>query len=104
MLLNLISNAVKHTENGNVTLAAKAAGNTVEVTVGDTGEGIRTELLPELFCRYPENRSSGGNGLGLYICAQIIEAHGGRITVESQTGTGTAVRFTIPVMKKEVEE
>lgn len=104
VLLNLISNAVKHTERGNITLAAKTAGNMAEVTVRDTGEGIRPELLPELFCRYPENRSSGGNGLGLYICAQIIEAHGGRITVESQTGMGTAVRFTIPVIKKEVEE
>lgn len=101
VLLNLVSNAVKHTEGGSVALAARAEENAVAVTVRDTGEGIAPELLPNLFQRYPKNRAAGGNGLGLYICAQIVEAHGGRITVESKAGEGTAVRFTIPVMEQE---
>lgn len=103
VLLNLMSNAVKHTERGSILLSACLEGNSVAVTVLDTGEGIAPELLPQIFERYPKNRAAGGNGLGLYICAQIVQAHGGQIKVESKTGEGTAVRFTIPVMKWEVE-
>lgn len=101
VLLNLVSNAVKHTEGGSVALTARAEENSVAVTVRDTGEGIAPELLPNLFQRYPKNRAAGGNGLGLYICAQIVEAHGGKITVESKAGKGTAVRFSIPAMEQE---
>lgn len=101
VLLNLVSNAVKHTEGGSVALTARAEENSVAVTVRDTGEGIAPELLPNLFQRYPRNRAAGGNGLGLYICAQIVEAHGGKITVESKAGKGTAVRFSIPAMEQE---
>lgn len=103
VLLNLVSNAVKHTEGGSVTLSARAEGNMVAVTVKDTGAGIAPELLPQLFERYPKNRAAGGNGLGLYICGQIVEAHGGQINVESKAGEGTAVRFTIPALEQEVE-
>ena len=101
VLLNLVSNAVKHTEGGSVALTARAEENSVAVTVRDTGEGIAPELLPNLFQRYPKNRAAGGHGLGLYICAQIVEAHGGKITVESKAGKGTAVRFSIPAMEQE---
>lgn len=104
VLLNLLSNAVKHTENGVVTLSAQAVKNMVAVTVADTGAGIPPNLLPDLFQRYPENRAAGGNGLGLYICGQIVKAHGGDIAIESETGKGTVVRFTIPAMKKEATE
>ena len=58
-------------------------------------------MLPQLFGRYPQNRAAGGNGLGLYICAQIVQAHGGRINVESRAGAGTTVRFTIPIESAE---
>ncbi|MBS7007011.1 sensor histidine kinase [Anaerostipes sp.] len=104
VLLNLVSNAVKHTERGSVILSAKAVDCAVEVTVKDSGEGIRPDLLSDLFQRYPQNRAAGGNGLGLYICAQIVEAHGGRITAKSEPGLGTEVRFTVPVMEKEAAE
>ena len=101
VLLNLVSNAVKHTEGGSVSLSARAEGSMAAVTVQDTGEGIAPELLPQLFGRYPQNRAAGGNGLGLYICAQIVQAHGGRINVESRAGAGTTVRFTIPIESAE---
>ncbi|RGY97966.1 sensor histidine kinase [Clostridium sp. AM58-1XD] len=104
VLLNLMSNAVKHTESGSILLSARLEGSSVAVTVRDTGEGIAPELLPQIFERYPKNRAAGGNGLGLYICAQIVQAHGGQITVESKIGKGTAVRFTVPIMKWEVEQ
>lgn len=98
VLLNLVSNAVRHTRGGTVTLAARAADEPgkVELAVADTGEGIAPELLPDLFERYPAHRSAGGNGLGLYIAAQIVEAHGGSIAAESEQGAGTAVRITLP--------
>ncbi|WP_343210265.1 HAMP domain-containing sensor histidine kinase [Anaerolentibacter hominis] len=102
VLLNLVSNAVRHTKNGSIILTAGKEENIVAVTVRDSGEGIAPELLVNLFERYPENRSAGGNGLGLYICAQIVRAHGGQITVESRVGDGTSVRFTVPVMTDEV--
>lgn len=102
VLLNLVSNAVKHTEGGSVALSARAEGNLVAVAVKDTGAGIAPGLLPQLFERYPKNRAAGGNGLGLYICGQIVKAHGGRIEVESRAGEGTAVRFTVPALEREV--
>lgn len=104
VLLNLISNAVKHTAGGSVALSAHLEGNLMAVTVQDNGEGIAPELLPQLFDRYPEHRAAGGNGLGLYISAQIVEAHGGRISVKSKVGEGTSVSFTIPLMGQGAEE
>lgn len=102
VLLNLVSNAVKHTEGGGVSLSAQVEGDMVAVAVKDTGAGIAPELLPQLFERYPQNRATGGNGLGLYICGQIVKAHGGQIKVESKAGEGTAVRFTVPALEREV--
>lgn len=102
VLLNLISNAVKHTQRGSIVLSAQYEEKMVKVTVRDSGEGIASNLLPNLFRRYPENRAADGNGLGLYICAQIVEAHGGKIGVESKLGKGTAVWFTIPVLESEI--
>lgn len=72
----------------------------VTVTVTDTGEGIAPEHLPHLgerFYRVDAARAAGtgGTGLGLAICRSIIEAHGGRMTIESQVGEGTAVRIRL---------
>jgi signal transduction histidine kinase len=75
------------------------------VTVADTGEGIAPEHLPHLgerFYRVDAARSSGtggtgGTGLGLAICRSITEAHGGRMTIESQVGEGTTVRVRLPL-------
>ncbi|SCL91833.1 sensor histidine kinase [Sporanaerobacter sp. PP17-6a] len=102
VLANLISNAVRFTADGKITVSAKEEGNFVAIRVADTGTGIIRELLPFIFDRYVTKQKSGsgqdtGTGLGLYICRHIVEAHGGTISVESEEGKGTTFRFTIPV-------
>jgi len=109
---NMISNALQHNRPGlSITLGASVQGNYANCTVSDNGQGIRG-LYPEgiphsvaaqrLFDRY----SSGINrrqplhlGLGLYICQQIIEAHGGTIGVDSSPQQGTTFWFTLPLVK-----
>jgi heavy metal sensor kinase len=101
LFTNLLENAVRHTPpEGTVTVSAMVDATYVTVTVADTGEGIASEHLPHLgerFYRVDAARSSetGGNGLGLAICRSIIEAHGGRMTIESKVGEGTAVRIRL---------
>jgi signal transduction histidine kinase len=106
VLVNLISNAAKHTRDGTITIAARAAGGFIAVSVEDTGSGIEASLLPQLFERYKtyavndekaRDGKQGGTGLGLYICKHIVEAHGGTIAVQSQAGVGTTVTFTLAV-------
>ena len=68
------------------------------VSVKDTGEGISKEVLPKLFSKFTTSDSSTGTGLGLYICKNIIEAHGGRIWAENNlSGKGATFRFTLPI-------
>lgn len=80
---------------------ARRTGSNVEVSVRDSGEGIRAEDLPHIFERFyrgekSRNRGTGGAGLGLAIARGIVRAHGGDIRVESDIGKGTAFTFTIP--------
>lgn len=105
ILINLISNALKFTPaEGSVTVKAyRGKPNEIVIAVSDTGVGIPAERLNELFKKFsqvPETlnkvRPSGGTGLGLVICKEIVEAHGGRIWVESATGQGTTFIFTVP--------
>ena len=102
VLVNLVSNAVKHTKNGEISISATAEDDVVTVAVEDSGEGIQPEVQQQIFKRYP-GKSSGraGTGLGLYICKQIIDAHGGHIAVESAPDEGTILRFTLPVIEEE---
>ncbi len=100
-ILNLFSNAIKHTRDGLITIYAKNKNDFVEIEVKDTGEGITEELLKDVFTQYPEHRSNKGNGLGLYIVSQTIKAHGGDINIESKINEGTSVRFTIPTWKED---
>jgi signal transduction histidine kinase len=101
MFTNLLENAVRHTPpEGTVTVSARVDARSVTVTVTDTGEGIAPEHLPHLgerFYRVDAARSAGtgGTGLGLAICRSITEAHGGRMTIESKVGEGTAVRIRL---------
>ena len=68
------------------------------VSVKDTGEGISKEVLPKLFSKFTTSDSSTGTGLGLYICKNIVEAHGGRIWAENNlNGKGATFRFTLPI-------
>jgi signal transduction histidine kinase len=98
VLLNLLSNASRHTKDGVIRISARAENNYITLSVSDTGEGIPEEMRGRLFERYlgVDIGRAHGTGLGLYICRQIAEAHGGTIWIESKTGEGTAVYFTLP--------
>ncbi len=103
VLRNLLENAVVHTNKGDsITLAARQQGNWVEVSVADTGEGISAENLPNIFERFyrvdkSRTRATGGSGLGLTIAKRLVEAHGGKIEVQSELGKGSRFSFTLPV-------
>src|SRR5579875_328284 len=102
ILRNLINNAIMHTpEGGRIEVCARATTQEVEVRVCDTGEGIAPEHLPHLFKRFyrvdrSRTRATGGTGLGLAIVDQLVQAHGGHISVQSQPGQGTCFTFTLP--------
>jgi len=103
VLNNLLGNALRHTPpQGHVRVRVHRSAGGVEVTVSDTGAGIRAEDLPHIFERFyrgdaSRSRSRGaGAGLGLAIARGIVQAHGGEIRVESQNGKGTQFTFMIP--------
>lgn len=100
-LENLLDNAVTYTDRGGrITLAATACAQGVEYTVADTGVGIDEEHIPHLFDRFfrvPAQSRGRGTGLGLAIVREIVLAHGGTITCQSQLGVGTMFRLTLPV-------
>jgi signal transduction histidine kinase len=99
VLSNLVGNAVKFTPNGGAILVdARAEENDVVLGVHDSGPGVDAAHQPRIFDRYyqGESREAGGVGLGLYIARGIVEAHGGRIWVESVRGEGSHFYFTLP--------
>ncbi len=103
VLGNLLDNALRHTPPGGiVTVAAAASGRGVEISVVDTGEGIPTEHLAHVFERFyrvdtARDREHGGSGIGLAITKALVEAHGGRIRIDSPgPGRGTTVTFWLP--------
>ena len=102
-LINLLGNAVKFTPpGGRITLQALSRGEQMEVSVSDHGRGIPQDQLAAVFDRFHQVDTSdaqvlGGAGLGLTITRHIVEAHGGRIWVESEVGQGCTFRFTIPL-------
>jgi signal transduction histidine kinase len=104
VLLILLDNALRYTPSGGtIRLSAIQAGKSVLIEVADTGKGIAAEHLPHLFERFyqigtPENESSRSNGLGLSIARALIEAQGGSIHIDSQSGKGTTVRITMPAV------
>lgn len=101
VLSNLIGNAIKFTpRRGKVGVRATSVGDDILFTVRDTGEGIPREHLPHVFDRYwtVKDGNPTGTGLGLYITQGIVEAHGGRIVVESELGKGSEFQFTMPAL------
>lgn len=96
LLINLLSNATKHTQDGMINIAVRREGDTARVCVTDTGEGMDAVLLSRAFERF-ERGDADGSGLGLSICKTIVKAHGGEIGIESEKGKGTAVWFTLPL-------
>ncbi len=100
LIYNLLDNAIKYTEKGQITISAETKGKELEVSIEDTGGGIGVpkNQFYKLFERfYQEKTRSDGIGVGLAICKTIVDAHGGRIWAESDgKGKGTTFRFTIP--------
>jgi signal transduction histidine kinase len=97
---NLVGNAIKFTEaDGRITVGARPQNGDVLFWVSDTGSGMRREDLPRVFDRFwrAQEGAKHGAGLGLPIAKGVVEAHGGRIWVESALGSGTTFSFTIPV-------
>src|SRR5262249_38132433 len=106
VLLNLVGNAIKFTDAGEVRVSAKASNGHFAVSVTDTGPGIPEEHQSRIFEQFHQVDSSdrkkkGGTGLGLAIAKQIIEMHGGRIWVESTVGRGSTFQMELPVRAQE---
>jgi signal transduction histidine kinase len=101
VLLNLVGNAIKFTDTGEVAIKASAANGSFTVAVRDTGPGIAEAEQAKIFEEFQQADSSitkkkGGTGLGLAIAKRIVELHGGRIWVESRPGHGSTFSFTLP--------
>ena len=107
VLQNLLDNAIQYTPSGGqIMVSASANGNEVTFTVSDTGIGIPRADQPRIFERFyrvdvARSREVGGTGLGLSIAKHLVEAHGGRIWVESEVGQGSQFHFTVPVFDSE---
>jgi two-component system OmpR family sensor kinase/two-component system sensor histidine kinase BaeS len=112
VLTNLLANAIRHTNDGGaitITIAIAVAavvvartvddrsGETIVVSVSDTGAGISADDLPKIFDRFYKGHTSHGSGLGLTIARNLVVAHGGEIRAESAAGQGTTITFTLPV-------
>jgi two-component system, NtrC family, sensor histidine kinase KinB len=100
VISNLVTNALRYTSRGGE-IAIKVTANEqhVLVSVADTGRGIPAEYLPHIFEKFVQvpGAQSGGAGLGLAISKEIVEAHGGQISVQSEVGRGTAFTFSLPL-------
>lgn len=107
VLFNFLSNAIKNTEKGSITLGLKHEGSWLKLYVSDTGCGISKEKLPQIFTRFEKlNDFVQGTGLGLSICKSIVERLGGRIEVTSELGQGSTFALYLPYQEvpKEVAE
>lgn len=103
ILMNLLSNALRHTKSGTITIQTSVMDQEVWVAVQDTGIGIASEDLPHVFDRFWRSKSSRsqsirGTGIGLAITRRLVELQGGRIGAESQLGRGSVFRFSLPTM------
>jgi len=103
VLINLVGNAIKFTDTGEVVIKATATDGSFHLSVRDTGPGISAADQAKLFQEFQQadnaiTRKKGGTGLGLAISRRIIEMHGGKIWVESQLGEGSTFAFTLPVV------
>ncbi|WP_310450132.1 DUF4118 domain-containing protein [Sulfuritalea sp.] len=97
---NLLENAAKYAPQGEIAIAARVVGDTVEVSVADAGPGLPPNAAQDvfdLFARGGHSGATGGVGLGLAICRAIVEAHGGRIWAERRAAGGTRMAFTLPL-------
>jgi len=106
VILNLVNNAARFTDQGTITISASGGDDEVSVTVSDTGVGIAASQLEVIFEEFGQSGQDsawgrGGAGLGLAICKQFVRLHGGDISVKSQLGQGSAFSFTLPLPESE---
>jgi PAS domain S-box-containing protein len=106
VLTNLVNNAIKFTDKGSITLSSKREDNIVNVSIKDTGIGIKEEHKQKLFKAFSQiatggERKMGSTGLGLSISKKIVEQHGGKIWVDSDFGRGSTFSFCLPVQREE---
>ncbi|MCX5632250.1 MAG: PAS domain S-box protein [Phycisphaerae bacterium] len=106
VLANLVTNAMKFTKRGNITIKTSQYSDSIRVSVSDTGCGIKKEDMSKIFNRFEQlglggERKTGGTGLGLAISREIIERHNGTIWLESAFGKGSTFTFTLPVCNTE---
>jgi signal transduction histidine kinase len=109
VLLNLVSNAIKFTDEGEVSIKVVVSDDTFQVSVTDTGMGISEADQKLIFEEFQQadgsaTRAKGGTGLGLAIARRIVEMHGGRLRVESTLGEGATFTFTLPVRAEQRTE
>ena len=102
ILVNLLSNAIRHTPEGLITLKAWLESDRVWISVTDTGSGIAESELPHIFRRFwrsPQSRDRrySGTGIGLAICQRLVKLHRGEISVTSQLGKGSTFKFYLPL-------
>ncbi|NPV07543.1 MAG: hybrid sensor histidine kinase/response regulator [Anaerolineae bacterium] len=107
VLLNLLANASRFTEQGSIRMGVRAKDEEVEVYVSDTGPGIPTDQLDTIFDEFRQAGgehldSQQGSGLGLAIAQRFVQMHGGHIWVDSRLGEGSTFRFTLPLRSKQV--
>jgi two-component system, sensor histidine kinase ChiS len=108
ILYNLIGNAIKFTEKGRVEISAQIHSGIMEISISDTGIGIPEDKFEVIFQSFEQidsasNRSYGGTGLGLAITKQLVELHGGKISVTSKMDEGSVFTFTLPVSGEKAE-
>jgi len=103
VLLKLLSNAAKFTDRGSITVRAWPKGNQIQVAVADTGPGIPRENHERVFERFEQGETGvkrpEGIGVGLALCKEFVEMHGGRIWVESEEGAGSTFNFILPILQ-----
>jgi sensor histidine kinase YesM len=104
ILINLVHNALKYTEQGRVELLAEQVGGQVWIQVTDTGIGMDEALKKRVFMRYEQGAyGEGGIGLGLSICKELVELHGSELFLQSQPGQGSKFSFKLPVVNESVQ-
>lgn len=102
---NLLDNAIKFTDKGEITIQVKEGKNTATVSFKDTGSGITKKYMPQLFTKFfqadgTDKRKVGGTGLGLAICKEIVKAHKGKISAQSTQGKGSTFRVILPKLTR----